>query len=75
MKSRLAIEVDGGQHAVTAEKDERRTAWLEERGFRVLRFWNNDVLQETNGVIQRIREALADPLPDPRHKVEGESPD
>jgi very-short-patch-repair endonuclease len=61
VKSRLAVEVDGGQHAVAAEKDDRRTAWLKERGFRVLRFWNNDVLQETDGVVERIREALADP--------------
>ena len=72
VKSRLAIEVDGGQHAVAAEKDDRRTAWLEERGFRVLRFWNNDVLKETDGVVQRIREALTDPLPDPPHNGEGE---
>ena len=73
VKSRLAIEVDGGQHAVAAEKDDRRTAWLEERGFRVLRFWNNDVLKETDGVVQRIREALIDPLPDHPYKGEGET--
>jgi very-short-patch-repair endonuclease len=63
VKSRLVIEVDGGQHSTAGEKDDRRTAWLEERGFRVLRFWNNEVLQETDGVVARIREALITPSP------------
>ena len=63
VKSRLVIEVDGGQHSTAGEKDDRRTTWLDERGFRVLRFWNNEVLQETDGVVARIREALATPYP------------
>src|ERR1051326_3089587 len=45
----LVIEVDGGQHADN-ETDRRRTRWLEDQGFRVLRFWNNEVLQNTVGV-------------------------
>jgi len=49
LKARLVIEVDGGQHAEALERDDRRTAWLEARGFRVLRFWNTDVLQRTEG--------------------------
>jgi very-short-patch-repair endonuclease len=40
---KLLIELDGGQHAIATVRDARRTAWLEERGYRVLRFWNNDV--------------------------------
>jgi len=55
---RLIIEVDGGQHANNA-KDKRRDEWLRGEGFRVLRFWNNDVLKNTNGVLEVISEALA----------------
>ena len=52
-KQRLIIEVDGGQHA-DANADRARTAWLEGRGFRILRFWNNDVLRNLDGVIEAI---------------------
>jgi very-short-patch-repair endonuclease len=59
LKARLVIEVDGGQHAEEKlDRDRRRTAWLESRGFRVLRFWNHEVLQETEGVLESIRAAL-----------------
>ncbi len=57
-EERLILEVDGGQHADAAAKDARRTKWLEEQNFRVLRFWNNDVLENPEGVAQRIAEAL-----------------
>jgi len=50
---KLVIEVDGGQHAGT-DKDQRRTDWLKSHGFRVLRFWNHDVLGNTNGVVDTI---------------------
>jgi very-short-patch-repair endonuclease len=60
LKARLVIEVDGGQHAQVVERDDRRSAWLASRGFKVLRFWNNDVLQETDGVVETIRSALAE---------------
>jgi very-short-patch-repair endonuclease len=63
LKARLVIEVDGGQHADSIEADKRRTAWLTSRGFRVLRFWNLDVFQETEGVLESIRGALPEPLP------------
>jgi very-short-patch-repair endonuclease len=53
----LAIEVDGGQHCDDAA-DTSRTAWLESHGWKVLRFWNNDVLANTNGVIETILRAL-----------------
>lgn len=53
---RLVIEVDGGQH--TQERDARRTAYLESQGFRIIRFWNDDVLQNLDGVWAMIEEAL-----------------
>jgi adenine-specific DNA-methyltransferase len=43
-----------------SEQDQRRTAWLEGEGFRVLRFWNNDVLQNSEGVLEAIAAALSD---------------
>jgi len=61
-QARLIIEVDGGQH--TAGRDEKRTAFLEREGYRVIRFWNNDVLGNIEGVMERIGEALREtPLP------------
>lgn len=53
---RLVIELDGGQHAQTAHQkhDAARTVWLESQGFRVIRFWNNDALQNTDGVVMEI---------------------
>src|SRR5207237_1976950 len=57
-KARLVIEVDGGQHAAAVEQDDRRSGWLMARGFRVLRFWNTDVLQDTDGVLDSIRAAI-----------------
>jgi very-short-patch-repair endonuclease len=62
-EAKLVIEVDGGQHNDDAEKDARRTALMESQGYRVLRFWNNEVLGNTDGVLETIRRLLADPLP------------
>jgi len=58
---RLVIEVDGGQHALPdhINADEVRTAYLERGGFLVLRFWNNDLIQNPEGVYARILETLA----------------
>jgi very-short-patch-repair endonuclease len=63
LESKLVIEVDGGQHGDNAEKDARRTALMEAQGFRVLRFWNDEVLGNTVGVLEAIRQRLADPPP------------
>jgi very-short-patch-repair endonuclease len=60
---RLVIEVDGGQHADSLS-DKRRDAWLKAQGFEVLRFWNSDVLKNTEGVLALISEAL-DHCPSP----------
>lgn len=56
--AKLIIEVDGGQHAIATAHDAERTRFLQSEGFRVLRFWNNDVLSNTDGVLQRIAEEL-----------------
>ena len=53
----LVIEADGGQHNEN-EYDERRTAWLEGQGWRVLRFWNNEILANTEGVQEMILAVL-----------------
>ena len=63
--ARLVIEVDGGQHGVRVDHDERRTKWLEQFGWRVLRFWNEDVLREPENVIEMIRLALIESPPQP----------
>ena len=62
-EKRLVIEVDGGQHAEQAEYDANRTAWLESQGFRVIRFWNNQVLEEIDGVQEAILLEIRDPSP------------
>jgi very-short-patch-repair endonuclease len=55
-ENRLVIEVDGGQHAEDEkDKDILRDAWLRSQGFKVLRFWNNEVLQNLEGVLETIR--------------------
>ena len=58
LEKRIVIEVDGGQHAVEKEKDTERDRWLESQGFKVLRFWNNDVIENIDGVTEVIAENL-----------------
>ncbi len=55
--AQLVIEVDGGQHT-TSTTDEVRTEWLQAQGFTVLRFWNHEVLQQTEAVLMRIAREL-----------------
>jgi very-short-patch-repair endonuclease len=55
---KLIVEVDGGQHADALIADQARTAWLESQGFRVIRFWNHDVLKRTESVLEEILRAL-----------------
>lgn len=52
---KIIIEVDGGQHAVDKEKDIERDTYLKKHDFKVLRFWNNDVLTNIGGVLDMIR--------------------
>jgi very-short-patch-repair endonuclease len=58
IEKRLIVELDGGQHALAVEADEHRTKFLEQKGFRVVRFWNNEVLGNTEAVLERIFELL-----------------
>lgn len=62
----LIVEIDGGQHGDQVGYDERRTAYLEQEGFRVMRFWNNEVLVEAEAVLEMIRSALIDNNPSPQ---------
>ena len=60
---RLIIELDGGQHALRQHRDEIRTRYLESEGFRVIRFWNNDVNANLEGVLMTILNVLEAPSP------------
>jgi len=70
---RLAIEVDGGQHN-TGEglaRDERRRQYLADQGWRILRFWNNDVTGNTQGVLEMIADTVRSLTPNPSPEGEG----
>ena len=58
LKARLIIEVDGSQHIDQEEYDSERTEFLESKGFRVLRFWNSDVMNKIDDVMRAILENL-----------------
>ncbi len=58
LQKKLILELDGGQHLEQAEYDQERTAFLQSKGYRVLRFWNHEVLSDLNGVARVILEAL-----------------
>ena len=60
VERKLIIEVDGGQHNWNKDKDANRTEYLEEKGYRVLRFWNNEVLHKTESVLNVILSSLLD---------------
>lgn len=61
----LVVEIDGGQHASTTNYDAKRERYLEEQGFRVIRFWNNEVLENLDGVLARLQATLAKQHPSP----------
>jgi very-short-patch-repair endonuclease len=69
VERKLVVELDGGQHQERAEADALRTRFLESKGYRVVRFWNDEVLSNTHGVLEVILKAIEDrpsPLPSPR---------
>jgi very-short-patch-repair endonuclease len=79
-EAQLVIELDGAQHASAIEDDLKRTAWLHSQGFAVLRIWNNDVVENMDGVLERIAEELRrltasvnSPHPNPLPQGERES--
>lgn len=61
LERKLIVEVDGGQHALQVQKDSERTAWLESVGYRVVRFWDHEVLTELESVKEAIRRSLTPP--------------
>jgi very-short-patch-repair endonuclease len=67
---KLIVEIDGGQHA-ESEHDRIRDAWLVSQGYRVLRFWNAEIMNDTAGVLDTILAALP---PSPRLRGEGRAP-
>jgi len=54
-EKKIVIELDGGQHAETTARDAARDAWLQGRGYKVLRFWDNEIFQNMEGVLEVIR--------------------
>ena len=61
LEQRLVLELDGGQHAEQTSADQVRDEWLQACGFRVLRFWNNEVMDNLPGVLARIARELGAP--------------
>ncbi|HVQ09813.1 MAG TPA: DUF559 domain-containing protein [Allosphingosinicella sp.] len=61
IQARLVIEVDGGQHDRDRRKDERRARAMAALGYRTIRFWNHDVLENIDGVLRVIEDALPSP--------------
>ncbi len=59
VEKKLVVELDGGQHATQTESDDKRTRFLNARGYRVLRFWNDDVMGDVDNVAEVIMGALA----------------
>lgn len=57
-EARLIIEVDGSQHMTRRDYDAERTAYLESQGFKVIRFWNGDVLKNIDGVLANVLQVL-----------------
>ena len=65
--ARLIVELDGGQHSERTSEDAERTKSLEAMGYLVVRFWNNDVLRNTDGVLESILDTLNKLTPVPPH--------
>ncbi|MGH8593647.1 MAG: endonuclease domain-containing protein [Gammaproteobacteria bacterium] len=64
IRAKLVIEIDGGQHAGQTEHDRLRSQYLQGLGYRVIRFWNNEVLRDMDAVLERIRAVLME-IPSP----------
>jgi len=60
---KIVIELDGGQHAESRTRDSIRDNWMKGEGFEVIRFWNNEVLQNLDGVLETLRKRLVAPSP------------
>ncbi len=64
LEKKVVIELDGGQHA-TDIRDKKRDEWLRAEGYKVLRFWDNEIFSSLEGALGVIRDALLTPHPDP----------
>ncbi len=71
---KIIIEVDGGQHLEQEAYDQRRTEFLEQEGYRVLRFWDHEVLTELEAVLQVIFDATGDVVEEPEREPPPTSP-
>ena len=65
---KVVVEVDGGQHSV--EADQERTRAIEAEGYKIIRFWNNEVLENADGCFARLTQVLAHPHPHPTRPSE-----
>ncbi|MBP7342496.1 MAG: heme b synthase [Syntrophaceae bacterium] len=77
-EDKLIVELDRSRHAEHQESDRQRDQWLTSQGFRVLRFWNNEILGNIEGVLESIMERLShspNPSPRPSHKGRGDADD
>ncbi|HEX2967284.1 MAG TPA: endonuclease domain-containing protein [Syntrophorhabdaceae bacterium] len=65
LQNKFIIELDGGQHAMPdhSSRDQERAHWLEKEGYTIIRFWNNDVLTNTSGVLESLVRLLQAPSP------------
>ncbi len=63
IESKLIVELDGGQHLEQVAHDEKRTAYFESQDFRLIRFWNDDVLLRSEAVLEEVLRNLTNPLP------------
>ena len=68
LTKKIVIEIDGGQHAVYKENDRIRDAWLRTNGFSFLRFWNTELFENLEGVLETIRNELLTPSLSPSHQ-------
>ena len=66
---RLIIELDGGQHAVNQDYDHIRTEWLGSQGFKVIRFWNHDVMNNIEGIKEVVALNLTTPQVQLKHRL------
>ncbi len=60
-EAKLIVEADGGQHSDNVHYDEKRSARLNAAGYRIIRFWNHEILMETHAVLEQIQKALFEP--------------
>ena len=72
---KLIVEIDGGQHGEQVVCDSTRSNVLSSMGYQVIRFWNNEVINDVDGVLEAIRLAMQSPSPQPSPRKRGEGDD